>query len=128
MVNLLLEKCKKRFVMHDKKTFEALRYEDDGKNCVITGPVTEPRQADKERILRVSICLIVPLPCCTVVCTGLVSSPHINGKLGDVRDGKVVGKTFRVDVHFEDAELKPARVRPENLRIAFKLPCNHGAD
>jgi len=127
MVNLLLEKCKKRFVLHDKKNFEALSYEDDEKICVVTGPVTEPRQADKERILRVSICLIVP-PCCTVVCTGLVSSPHINGKLGDVRDGKVVGDVFRVDVHFEDAELKPARVRPENLRIAFKLPCNHGAD
>jgi hypothetical protein len=128
MVNLLLEKCKKRFVMHDKKTFEALSYEDDGQICVIKGPITERRQADKERILRVSICLIVPLTCCTVVCNGLVSSPHINGKLGDVRDGKLVGKTFRVDVHFEDAELKSAWVRPENLRIAFKLPCNHGAD
>jgi len=57
-----------------------------------------------------------------VVCTGLVSSPHLNGKLGDVRDGKLVGKTFRVDVHFEDAELKSAWVKSENLRIVFELP------
>jgi hypothetical protein len=126
--DVLLTKCKKRFVMHDKKKFEALRYEDDRETCVITGPVTEPRQADKETILRVACCQIVPSLGCTVVCTGLVSSPHINGKLGDVRDGKLVGNVLRLDVHFEDAKVKPARVRPENLRIAFELLSKDAAD
>jgi hypothetical protein len=116
----LLEKCKKRFVYYDEKKFEALRYEDDGEICVVTGPVTEPRQADKEQILRVA--LTVPKLGCVVVCTGLVSSPHLNGKLGDVRYGKFVGSVFRIDVHFEDAELKSAWVKPENLRIVFELP------
>jgi hypothetical protein len=117
----LLEKCKKRFVYYDEKIFEALRYEDDGEICVVTGPVTEPRQADKEQILRVAG-LTVPKLGCVVVCTGLVSSPHLNGKLGDVRDGKLVGDGLQLSVHFEDAELKSAWIKSENLRIVFELP------
>jgi hypothetical protein len=96
----LLEKCKKRFVQHGMKMFEAMRYEDDGEICVIIGPVTEPRLADKEQILRVVSCLTVPMLGCTVVCTGLVSSPQLNGKLGDVRGGKLVGNVLQKDVHF----------------------------
>jgi hypothetical protein len=57
-----------------------------------------------------------------VVCTGLVSSPHLNGKLGDVRGGKLVGNVLRKDVHFEDAKVKSTWVKPENLHIAFELP------
>jgi hypothetical protein len=64
----------------------------------------------------------VPKLGCVGVCTGLVSSPHLNGKLGDVRYGKLVGNVFRIDVHFEDVKLKSAWVKPENLHIAFKLP------
>ena len=101
--------------------FEALRYEDDGEICVVTGPVTEPRQADKEQILRVAG-LTVPKLGCVVVCTGLVSSPHLNGKLGDVRDGKMVGDGLQLSVHFEDAKLKSAWIKSENLRIVFELP------
>jgi len=126
MVNLLLEKCKKRFIQLPynlgRMYFEALRYEDDGEICVVTGPVIEPVRIKDEEIMRVPSCLIVPKLGCVVVCTGLDSSPHLNGKLGDVRDGKVVGDVFLLDVHFEDAKLKSAWVKSEDLRIVFELP------
>ena len=126
MVNLLLEKCKKRFIQLPynvgRMYFEALRYEDDGEICVVTGPVIEPVRIKDEENMRVPSCLIVPKLGCVVVCTGLDSSPHLNGKLGDVRDGKVVGDVFLLDVHFEDAKLKSAWVKSEDLRIVFELP------
>jgi hypothetical protein len=120
MANLLLEKCKKRFVYYDEKIFEALRCEDDGEICIVTGPVIEPVRIKDEEIMRVPSCLTVPMLGCTVVCTGLVSSPHLNGKLGDVRGGKLVGNVLRKDVHFKDAKLKSAWVKPENLRTVFE--------
>jgi hypothetical protein len=126
MANWLLEKCKKRFIQLPynlgRMYFEALRYEDDGEICVVTGPVIEPVRIKDEEIMRVPSILIVPKLGCVVVCTGLVSSPHLNGKLGDVRDGKMVGDGLQLSVHFEDAELKSAWVLSANLRIVFELP------
>ena len=52
----LLEKCKERYVivcMPDSKTFQALRYENGGEVCVITGPMTR-RDRWKLRELIVS--------------------------------------------------------------------------
>ena len=52
----LLEKCKERYVivcMPDSKTFQALRYENGGEVCVITGPMTR-RDRWKMRELIVS--------------------------------------------------------------------------
>jgi hypothetical protein len=126
MANWLLEKCKKRFIQLPynlgRMYFEALRYEDDGEICVVTGPVIEPVRIKDEEIMRVPSILIVPKLGCVVVCTGLVSSPHLNGKLGDVRDGKMVGDGLQLSVHFEDAKLKSAWIKSENLRIVFELP------
>lgn len=85
------------FFQHDKQRFEALQYEDNGQICVITGPVTEPRHADKEQILRIASCLIlVPLGC-VVVCTEF--TPH-QRQIG--RCDELVGNVIRMDVHFED--------------------------
>ena len=48
----LLEKCKERYVLvlPDDKVFQALRYENDGEICVVTGPITDPRDIEDERI------------------------------------------------------------------------------
>ena len=63
------------------------------------------------------------LPCigCPVICHGLISASHLNGKLGDVRTEKLCGNEIRLAVHFEDKSLKSALVKPENVRIAFEL-------
>ena len=34
----------------DDEVFQALRYKNDGELCVVTGPITKPRQVDNERI------------------------------------------------------------------------------
>ena len=120
----LLKKCRKRyvFVPPDDKRFQALRYENDGEICVVTGPVTEPRIKDEERIHRVESNRIVPAGRCPVICHGLVSASHLNGELGVARDVKKSGTGIRIAVHFEKKGTKPSLVKPENLRIAFELP------
>ena len=48
----LLEKRKERYVivcMPDSTTFQALRYENGGEVCVVTGPMTTPRQQRRDR-------------------------------------------------------------------------------
>ena len=117
--------CKSRyvFVIPDNKTFQALRYENDGEICVITGPIKQPRQEDDERILHVANNLATPAKGCPVICHGLVIASHLNGELGEVRalsNNNISG--FRLEVHFEKTNLKPALVKPENLRISFELP------
>jgi hypothetical protein len=58
-----------------------------------------------------------------VICHGLVTASHLNGKLGVVRNVKPVGTGFRMVVYFEKKKgVKSALVKPENLRIAFELP------
>ena len=47
----LLKKCKPLFVNvmgKPNEFFYALRYTDNGENCVVTGPVAMPRCIDKE--------------------------------------------------------------------------------
>jgi hypothetical protein len=117
----LIEVCKERFVTvfpHDK-LFQALRYENDGEICVLSGPIAEPRKADDEMILHVASDLIRPTFGCPVICHGLVSASHLNGKVGHVR---AFHKNSRLAVHFEDKSQKPASVKADNLRIAFELP------
>lgn len=55
-----------------------------------------------------------------VVCQGLKSAAHLNGKLGDVRSFNM--DTGRYAIRFEDRSLGTVSVRPVNLRIAFDLP------
>ncbi|KAL3798449.1 hypothetical protein ACHAW5_007401 [Stephanodiscus triporus] len=118
----LLEVCKERYVMvlpYRGNLFQALRYENDGEICVLTGPLAEPRKADDERMLQVASDLIRPTFGCPVICHGLVSASHLNGKVGHVR---AFHKNSRLAVHFEDKSQKPASVKADNLRIAFELP------
>jgi hypothetical protein len=116
--------CKSRFVivMPDDKPFQALRYENDGEICVVTGPIKQPRQEEDERIFHVASDLIVPNEGCPVICHGLTSASRLNGKLGEVRAHHNDRNGIRLEVYFETKSLKPSLVKPENLRIAFDLP------
>ena len=132
-----VRKAKNRYVTGvniGDKIFWALRYENDGEMCVVTGPmITElsaeggqrpvGKAADDARILHVPSHLIIPGEKCAVNCHQLVSISHLNGKVGDVRRGfhnNITG--FRLEVHFENKNLMPVLVKPENLRIVFELP------
>ena len=67
---------------------------------------------------------MIPEKGCPVICHGLVSAPHLNGELGEVRDMKhdACTGTLRLAVHFEKNKgVKSALVKPENVRIAFEL-------
>jgi hypothetical protein len=68
--------------------------------------------------LSLPITDVFPGPGTPVVCHGLVDGVHLNGKIGDTR-GFDEGK---FEVHFEEADLEPARIKHENLRILFELP------
>ena len=112
--------CKKRYVvaMPWNKTFQALRYDDDGDICVVK---TTEGQLDDEQQDRFTNDLIFPNPGCPVVCHGLVSALHLNGKLGEVKNIVNQPAGTRLEVHFDDKSQKPVFVKPENLRIAFEL-------
>jgi hypothetical protein len=119
-----VKECKSRYVivMPDHEPFQALRYENDGEVCVVTGPVKQARQEEDERIFHVASDLIVPNKGCPVICHGLTSASHLNGKLGEGRAIRNDINGIRLAVHFETKSLKPSLVKPENLRIAFELP------
>ena len=118
-----VKECKSRYVivMPDDKPFQAMRYENDGEICVVTGPVKQPRQEDDEITFHVANNLVFPAKGCPVICHGLVSASHLNGEVGEVRafSNNITG--FRLGVHFEKTNLKPASVKPENLKISFEL-------
>jgi len=122
----VLVKCKERFVivLPECQMFQALRYENDGEICVVTGPVTEPRRVDNETIHRVDNNLMRPVIECPVICHGLVSASHLNGELGEVTKFKrdESGRILRMGVHFEKKGMQSALVKAENLHIAFELP------
>jgi len=119
-----VKKCKSRyvFVMPDDKPFQALRYENDGEMCVVTGPVKQPRQEEDKRIFHVASDLILPNAGCLAICHGLTSASHLNGKLGEVRAIHNDVNGILLKVHFETKSMKPSLVKPENLIIAFDLP------
>ena len=107
-------------VLPDCKQFQALRYENDGEICIVTGPITKPRQIEEERIYHIENNLLIPNLGCPVICHGLVSASHLNGELGEVRHLKQDEK--RCAVYFAKKGMKSALVKPANLRIAFELP------
>ena len=122
----ILQECKERYVLvlpDINKTFQALRYENEGKTCVVMGPITEPRKVEDETLHRIANNLVMPGKGCAVICHGLVSASHLNGELGEVRTMKQdeTGMT-RLGVNYEKKGVKSALVKPENLRIAFELP------
>ena len=102
--------------------FLALRYENDGEICVIQGPLLKPRKVEDERIHHIENNLVFPKTGCPVICHGLVSSSHLNGELGEVRNVKRDETGIRLAVHFEKKGVRSALVKPANLRIAFELP------
>ena len=93
--------------------FHALRYKNGGEICVVTGPITKPREVEDKTVYHYECNLVVPLNEFPVICCGLVSASHLNGELGEVRG---------MWVYFEKKGVKSALVRPENLHIAFELP------
>ena len=121
---MFLNKCKERHVrvLPDDKSFQALRYENEGEICVITGPITKPRKVEDETLHHIANNLVIPKRGCVVICHGLISASHLNGELGEVRDVKKSGTGIRLAVHFEKKGEKSALVKLENLRIAFELP------
>ena len=122
---MFLNECKERHVsvLPDDKPFQALRYENEGEICVVTGPITKPRKVEDENLHHIANNLVIPTRGCVVICHGLVSASHLNGELGDVRDVKKNETGIRLAVHFEKKKgAKSALVKPENLRIAFELP------
>ena len=121
----LLEKFQERQVLvfpYPATMFQALRYENDGKICVLQGPISDPRSNHNEEIHHVENNLVLPRNC-PVICHGLVSASHLNGEIGAARGNvKHDGTGFRLAVHFDKKSLKSALVRPANLRIVFELP------
>jgi hypothetical protein len=119
----LLKKCKERYVvvLPDDKVFQALRYENDGEICVVTGPITDPRAIEDERIHHIANKLVIPNVGCPVICHGLVCASHLNGELGEVRNKRHDGTGLQLAVHFEKEGVKSALVKPVNLRIVFDL-------
>lgn len=105
------------------EVFKLLRCEDEGKTCVLRGPLTDPEKMDHEgQIITVAssdIALHYRLAT-PVVCHGLVNRAHLNGKIGDAREVDRDNRVCRV--HFEEAGLEPAEIKYENLRILFELP------
>jgi hypothetical protein len=75
-------------VLPDVKHFQALRYENDGEILVVQGPITKPREVDKERIYRVESYLTLPFKGCPVIFHELLGASHLNGELGEVRNMK----------------------------------------
>jgi hypothetical protein len=121
-VVLLLQRMQMRCVYHDvqPRGYQALRYENDGKKCVIQGPINEPRVTKKEATFTVPSTDIRVAFGTPVVLHGLKKAAHLNGKMGDVRD--YCQSTDRLFVYLEDKELKPVKVKHMNLRIVFDLP------
>lgn len=103
------------------ETFQPLRYEQDGKTCVVQGPLKDPRNPQEEELLTVSIEDMVLLVGTPVICHGLEGSlDHLNGKIGDIR--ACDGDTGCCEIHFEDEDLGVSFVKPENLQVQFVLP------
>ena len=122
----LLKKIKMRQVLlacpDSSGTFQALRYENGGEICVVTGPIVD--ENNERRMFRVESATVLPKSGCPVLCYGLINASHLNGKLGEIRSMSMDSSSggFRFGVHFEEKGLKPAAVKPENLRIVFELP------
>jgi hypothetical protein len=130
-----LDGCRKRKVSVPKYKFlrfEALRYEEwpKGEYCVVKrvddddddDDDEKTRLPDDKRLSRFPIDHVLPNIGCPVMCVGLVREAHLNHEVGDVRAILKTKNGVRVVVHFEKKSLSPAKLRLENLRVAFQLP------
>ncbi|KAK1740132.1 hypothetical protein QTG54_009082 [Skeletonema marinoi] len=120
----LLKQFQARYVsIGNGLNYQALRYENDGKSCVIQGPVPrnifEPRNVDDEKTFSVPTANIYFSLGSPVMLHGLKKAAHLNGEIGDVRGHCEL--TDRCVVHLEGKDLKPVKVKHENLRIVFDV-------
>ena len=123
-LNSHLQECKVREVGSkvggELEHFQSLRYTEDDKKCVVQGQITDPRNTDEEKQNTATSSVIRITLGTPVVCHGLKRATHLNGKIGDVRAYKRLIDSY--EVHFEDKELDPRLVKPDNIRILFELP------
>ena len=126
-----LEISKQRVVYilsQPEEEYEALQYEAEGDEYVVKQARRRETVRDRIILLDLPNCEVFTIaaknicwrPGTPVVCHGLKNAAHLNGMIGDAR--KWIPGTGRYEVHFEDKSLKPAAVKPENLRIVFELP------
>jgi hypothetical protein len=112
-------------------TIQTGRYSGD--KYLVTGPIADRAEVKGELELYIACDIVFPCPGCPVVCHGLKSASHLNGKLGSLRtDSKYYAelekgrmefgvKDVRCTVYFDDESLKSVSVKLENLRIVFDL-------
>ncbi len=103
-----------------QEDYMAMRYEDDGNAYVVRGPLVAGMHVMEADVRSVPPDGVFPFPGQIVVCRGLRNASHLNGKVGVL--GSWDKGSGRYGVHFEDAKLKPANVKLENLRLVFDLP------
>ena len=99
--------------------YQALRYKEDGK-FLLQGPITKPRNSQNEHTLTVDPSQVVFGVGNPVVCHGLKTSTHLNGKIGDIRSWNKASGCW--NVHFEDTSIETCLVSQKYLRILFELP------
>jgi len=118
------ERCKSREVgiklANVIREWQVLGFEEDEEKYVIKGPIMHPRVENEELTIRVPINELIMLQGTPVTCHGLKNAAHLNGKIGDVKS-PYEEKVGRYVVRFEDKTIKPALVKPENLRIILDL-------
>lgn len=126
-----LQQCKERYVVlasdveadypGGRKLFQALRYEKDGKKCVVKGPIIIPRNTREEETLTVNTADLRYQLGTPVICHGLVEDTlyHLNGKIADLRSWDEETSCFIL--RFEDEDLQPCSVKPNKIRILFDL-------
>lgn len=84
------------------------------------GPIADPRNAQEEETLTVDTSDLRFVLGTPVICHGLKTLTHLNGKIGDLRSWDEANECFKV--HFEDKKLVPCLVKDNFLRILFELP------
>jgi hypothetical protein len=100
--------------------FRALRY--DGDQCVVQGPIQQPRIYSGEKVFRVSNSNVILSEGIPVICHGLKNAAYLNEKIGECRGYDDDAIEERYGVLFADESIPPKSVKPENLRILFELP------
>ena len=108
------------YIGDESKEFQLLQYTEDGKKCVVKGPITNPRNTHEKKQITVASSGIFIAHGTPVVCHRLKRSPRLNEKIGDVRDYKRDIDCY--EVHFADKELEPCLVKRGNIRIILELP------
>mmetsp|Transcript_4224 Transcript_4224/g.9525 ORF Transcript_4224/g.9525 Transcript_4224/m.9525 type:complete len:153 (+) Transcript_4224:1146-1604(+) len=84
-----LQSCKVREVEIECEdgweSFQALWYEEDGRECVLQGPIATPRNIKLEEIFITATENVFPILGTPVVCCGFNDFIHLDGKIGDLR-------------------------------------------